>query len=364
MNSSEIICWLLENGGPVIRYRTAAELAKDMGGYDHDRLVAELLHSKPVRLWLSRCQPTATPRHYKYAYYTIHGAKETLFENVIPKLVQLGLHAGIPVFDKATASYRERLSEDVGKRYEDPFTLFYLTLLAAFLAMAGYEKEDAVRTVLNRRLEALYEFTCRANYNIYQDPSDYPSIPKLYRVNIVNPKLYQDNIIVLPWIYDIYGFAAIYPETDANSMKKIDEINRYILKPEYQRLPDGYGTIVLSKNRALRMGWSVHVPGFFGFQGTQSHLIWKSLVQRVALMANFPLARKHRWFMDSMKYLDSFKTKRGTYILPKRYVTESKSGYWVSGQRMGLGENRRKKLSRELESTFWMLKIKQSAGPK
>ncbi len=347
----------MENGGPVIRYRTATELTEDMGGCDYDKLVAELLDSKPVKLWLSRCQPIATPSHYKYAYYTIHGSKNTFFENVVPKLVQLGLRAGMPVFDEATVSYRERLNEDVSKRYEDPFTLFYLTLLAVFLAMAGYEKEDAIRTVLNRRLEALYEFTRQGNYDIYVDPRDYPSIPKSYRVNIVNPRLYQDNIIVLPWIYDIYGFAAIYQKSDANLIKKIDAIIQYILTPEYQRFPHGYGSIVLSKSRALLMGWSVHIPGFFGYQDTQSDFIWKSLVQCVALMASFPAAQRHSWFRESMKCLDGFKTERGTYILPKHYITESKSGYWISGQRMGLGENRHKRLWHELESTFWMMKI-------
>ncbi len=362
MERQEIIRWLMENGNPVIRFRTAAELSEDMGGYDRDKLVAELLDSKPVKLWLSRCQPIAIPNQYKYAYYAIHGSKSTIFENVLPKLVQLGLNAGILVFDEATMSYRERLNEDVDRQYEDPFTLFYLTLLAAFLAMAGYGNEDAVRTVMNRRLEALYKFARQGNYDIYVDPSDYPSIPKYYRVNIVNPRLYQDNVLVLPWIYDIYGFAALYQKGDADSMEKIDKIIQYILTPEYQRLPNGYGSIVFSKSRALAMGWSVHVPGFFGFQDTQSDFIWKSLVQRVALMSGFPSARKHSWFRESIKHLDAFKTERGTYVLPKRYITESESGYWVSGQRMGLGENRRKTLSYELESTFWMLKIKKSAG--
>lgn len=362
MNDQEIVQWLMENGGSVIRYRVATELTKDMGQHNHGKLIAELLDSKPVKLWLSRCQPIATPKHYKYAYYFIHGSKDMFFENFVPKLVQLGLRAGIPVFDEATATYRERLDEDVDKQYEDPFTLFYLTILATFLAMAGYEKEGAVRTVLNSRLEALYEFTSQRNYDIYVDPSNYPSIPKHYRVNIVNPKLYQDNVIVLPWIYDVYGFAAIYRKSDAITKEKIDKIIQYILTPEYQRFPDGYGSIVFSKNRALAMGWSVHVPGFFGFQETRSDFIWKSLIQRVALMASFPYARKHLWFKESMEYLDQFKTGRGTYILPKHFLTEGKSGYWVSGQRMGLGENRRNKLWHELESTFWVLKVKSLVG--
>lgn len=361
MNRSELIHWLMESGGPVIRYRTASELSRDMGGYDHGKLLAELLDSKPVKLWLSRCQPIAMPKQYKYAYYTIHGSKEIFFENVVPKLVQLGLHAGMSVFHEATAPFLQRLKEDVDRPYEDPFTIFYLTLLAAFLAMAGYEAEETVRTFLNIRLKALYEFTRQRDYDIYADPSNYPSVPKFYRVNIVKPKLYQNNVIVLPWIYDIYGFSAVYERNCTRSKKEIDEIIRYILTPDYQRFPDGYGNIVFSKSRALAMGWSVHLPGFLGFSGSQTDFIWRSFVQRVELMASFPFAREHSWFEKSIKHLESFRIKKGTYVFPKHYITESRSGYWVSGQRMGLGENRRKKTTYELESTFWMLKIKEKA---
>ncbi|UCC33794.1 MAG: hypothetical protein JSW53_01975, partial [Candidatus Bathyarchaeota archaeon] len=197
MNRSELVHWLMESGGPAIRYRTALELGRDVEGYDLDRLSAELLDSKPVKLWLSRCQPIAVPKHYKHAYYTIHGSKETFFENVVPKLVQLGLHTRMPVFLEATAPFLQRFKEDVERPYEDPFTIFYLTLLAAFLAMAGYEAEETVRTFLSTRREALYEFTRQRDYDIYVDPGNYPSVPKFYRANIVNPKLYQNNVIVL-----------------------------------------------------------------------------------------------------------------------------------------------------------------------
>lgn len=59
-----------------------------------------------------------------------------------------------------------------------------------------------------------------------------------------------------------------------------------------------------------------------------------------------------------MRHLEGFETDQGTYIFPKRYLTDNKStGYWVHGSRMGLGENRRHRQWREIESTFWMLAI-------
>jgi len=36
-------------------------------------------------------------------------------------------------------------------------------------------------------------------------------------------------------------------------------------------------------------------------------------------------------------------------------------GYWILGAYMGLGENRRRRVWGELESTFWMMKIKKNS---
>ncbi len=46
----------------------------------------------------------------------------------------------------------------------------------------------------------------------------------------------------------------------------------------------------------------------------------------------------------------------------KGYLIERPSGYWVLGAYMGLGENRRVKKWAEIESTFWMMKIRKEIG--
>ena len=47
----------------------------------------------------------------------------------------------------------------------------------------------------------------------------------------------------------------------------------------------------------------------------------------------------------------------GIYEFPREYVTEAKNKYYVGGGHMGLGEDRKKSLSRKLESTAWMMRI-------
>lgn len=106
-------------------------------------------------------------------------------------------------------------------------------------------------------------------------------------------------------------------------------------------------------------GWDVKLPGFFGYDalGPES----ATLVQRLELLARFPAARGHSWFGEGLAHLEGFRTPQGAYAFPREYLRESE-GYWVSGYVMGLEQDRRSKRALEVESTFWMLRIKRSAG--
>ena len=54
---SRAIEWLMQEGGPVIRYRTATELADAPGAAERKRLERALIESRLVRLWLGRLRP-------------------------------------------------------------------------------------------------------------------------------------------------------------------------------------------------------------------------------------------------------------------------------------------------------------------
>ena len=54
MDASTLTQWLLEHGGPAIRYRTATELVNDPAGVDLDRLGADLVSSQMVQMWMDR----------------------------------------------------------------------------------------------------------------------------------------------------------------------------------------------------------------------------------------------------------------------------------------------------------------------
>jgi hypothetical protein len=342
--------WLLENGGPVIRYRTATELLNDTRNYDIDQLSQELIRSPLVGA-------LGTSKELIH----LHSSKVTAYENAMGKLVQLGCHNGILPFDQKTQYFRKWLhSYTLSPEYD--WTPFMRMVVGSFLVVAGYYQENAVRDFLEHRLEILWRFTRKVDFNIFTDREQYPDIPKGFHDKpLVKPELYAGGEERFPTIYDIHALAN-YPThlLSEDIQNRIDSVIEYVLHPKYQAFPEGYGLMRAGKRKYYAIGWSVHLPGYYPKRGKR--LDENRLIQRLVLMSNFPTARKHHWFQESLKKLEDYRTEGGTYIFPRSYLQERSSGYWVTGAYMGLEENRRKKIAIELESTFWMLKIKKAAS--
>ena len=101
MADQKTLQWLLENGGPAIRYRTATELSDSLSDADIEQLKANLFASDMTQTWLDRIGNPSD-------IWSFHGSP-TAFENPCYKLCDLGLKAGMPAFDEKTARFR-RLS--------------------------------------------------------------------------------------------------------------------------------------------------------------------------------------------------------------------------------------------------------------
>ena len=245
--------------------------------------------------------------------------------------------------------------EDTQTALDRGIRWFEAMLVAARLAWLGYP-DDAIGVCLTRRLETLYALAETGNHDIYIDQDtfgDYPNNPFRKR-RFVDPRFNG----TLPSIHDIYALAH-YPRTllDAATQDKINTVITYILHPDYQALEDGYGVMRAGPRRYFSMGWSVHLPGYDGFDFDDGRA--GMFVQRLELMAHFPTAPDHRWFQESLAHLEGFRRDDGTYRFPSRYLKESSGGYWVSGYYMRLEENRRRRESLTLDSTFRMCEIRQ-----
>jgi hypothetical protein len=363
MKPEEMYSWLMENGGPVIKYRTAAEL---MTGKKPDmfELEADLLKSPLVRTWLDYLVPAyfidhkaESQREKSFALNEIHGSKPALYENIMGRLTDFGIKKGIIEFDKRTQPFRAWLKENTSQPPEYLLEMFMWGELAAFLARAGYEEEPVARGILQKRLDTVYSFVCKGSYEVYVDPARYRAMPASFRRRpLVNPELNMRGDFKLPLIYDIVGWAQYLPEHGTEEEnRKIDTIISYIFNESYQKLDHGYGVVTDDAGHYWSMGWSVHLPGFMSNEKTPfDH---QSIVQLIDLLINFRAARRQAWFKETLAKLEDCQTGDGTYIFPREYLQDRPMGYWISGVRMGLEENRRLNKAIEVESTFWMAKF-------
>ena len=364
MRTQELYDWLLEHGGPVIRYRTATELVPPAKSPGAPRLAEELMQSPLVRMWLDRLVPasflTEMPEQKIWALIEVHSAAPAALENVIPKLTGFGLRRGMPEFDQRILPYRRWVEKNSEHRPSHIHELSILGLTTVFLAHAGYVNEPGVAANLRNRLDIVYDFVRRGDYDIYV--MERGNVPKVSRGHpLIRPDLTRGGVVSLPMIYDIVGWAAYLSGRDAgDDWAKADAVINYILCEEYQRLPFGYGVMTDGAGGFWSLGCSIHMPGF-----TDSLSPERSKALRVwlaDLLMSFRAARRHPWLRESLDHLEGFRTERGTYLFPRSYLQERTQGMWINGHRMGLEENRRRSLALELESTFWMARLRRAVS--
>ncbi len=337
--------WLIEHGGPIVRYLTiresvsSLEVSDDMG--------SGLMRSEVVRCWMDRLTGST-------GFSDIHGSRDTCFENVLGKLSLFGMRKGIGEFDRRCRPYMSLLEND--RKALNVLEVFRRTIVASLLAVAGYLDSAVVRDLIMERLDTVFEFVRNVDYSIYVDKKKFKGIPRAFRNHpVIDPDLYVNGKFALPWIYDIFAFRALDFYTDDESTRhKIGVVISYVMHPDYQRLHEGYGLVLNGKNRYNVMGWDVWLPGYDGLHHDDFKM--GCLVQRIELLSVFPGVVSSSWFIRNFDHLEGFVTEKGTYRFPGYYIKEKKNSYFMTGAHMGLGENRRQKSAIEIESSFWMYK--------
>lgn len=353
MDSYELTEWLLNNGGPVIRFRTMVEIQSEQDIGKIGGALGKLMHSPIIQKWLSRLVPET-------GFNQLHSSKPEAFENAMGKLTQLGLHAGLQPFDSLTLPFRVWLSERIGEKNNRPFSVFAQTLVAAFLALARYDGLDFVDAVLKQRLKTIYGFAENPDFSeVYDNREEFGTVPKgLTHHRLVKPNVYHEQQFILPWIHDVMGFA-----NSRNIMEDIvlrDMAERVVgmtLFQEYQEMPSDYG-VRKHDTRYYVIGWGVDLPGYDGVVDDSN---FAKLLLRLEMMAPFRVARNSDWFERSMAFLETHRIEKGIYRFPRNAMREKRSGYWVNGAYMAMEEELRSQLAIDIESTFMMIKIRTLA---
>jgi hypothetical protein len=340
----------MDNAGPVIRFRTASEFL--LGTNEAESAEKELLSDNLVRYWLGNLKPD-------FGRNALHGAKTEAYENVMGKLYEFGLKKGMPILDQKTEPFRQWLRHQINMPMEGYFPVLYRTLVAGFLAMTGYADDESVKTWVLRRLETIYPFAKKGDLKeVYVPQNTFPGFPKAFRnAPLINPEIHPDDEMKLPWIHDMNTFVhSPSIMEDATLRAKVETIIKFILTLEYQKLPVGYGVIRHKSGRYYAMGWSVHLPGYFGSEVSGRE--FGRLLLLLDLLGKSNAARTHVWYKRSVETLTLFENEEGLISFPREFLPEKRIGVWVLGMRMGLEENRRNKKAITCESTFRFLKIK------
>ncbi len=339
--------WLMENAGPVIRYRTNHELLGQTSSIQEK----ELLDSKIVQRWLKYLT-------LKFRAGQLHNAKPDAFENTMGKLFEFGLRRGMKPLDKHVKPFIDWLKNDTH--------WFSKILISGFLCMTGYSDENSVDIAVQTRLETVYDYVKYGDLDeIYIEPDAIGKIPVNFRGRpILNPELRSAKGISLPSIHDIHAFLHSNPVMkDKTSGSKTEKIIKFILSKKYQSLYPDYGVLYEPETRKFYgMGWSLHLADYFK-DHPYSRAMKKSIcidhsnLLRLSLLSRSRIARESPWFKETLKKLDKYR-KGDLYSFPRSMLRELGSGYWVSGRRMGLEENRRPSKAITAESTYRMLEIR------
>ena len=354
MNHRDLAYWLLDNGGPIIRFRTLVDIFEEQDVGTVSRAMKEMVESLEVVKWLDLIEPSL-------AFNDVHSGRQNAFENVVAKLVQLGWRAGLQPFDSKTLPFRVWLSKNVDKEPVAAHEVFKRTLIASVLARAGYQTVEAVQKQVLSRLETVHRYSMNPDLSqIYVDKSDYRGIPKgSVNHDLVDPELYPGQQFALPWIHDVYAFSNLDLVLENKQYRgKIEQILEMVLTPEYQNLPWSYGLAKYGKQYYV-LGWAVHLPGY---SNPPEGRLFAEMLLVLDTLAPFSCIRKSQWFQNSMSYLEDFRAEDGTYSFPRTWLPEKRRGYWIGGEYMAFDERKGRKNAIEVESTFRVLSVRQRAS--
>ncbi len=365
----DLIKWLLDEGGLVIRYRTLVELTGDCASSDCESALNAVLQTEKTQ-WLLEQLDHFGPLTYVdiRVLNALHGMKPTCLENVIPRLLERGLRAGIPVFDEKMVRFRQYVDNPlVHQSLDDPAratveggrAVFIATVLASYFMRGGYAYDEVMQFV-QRRVATLSRLAAQKTYDIHLTEAQLTGLPKQWAGKpIINPDMAPTSgTTPLPLIHDLFAFAYLPAACFTDSMRRqLDDIVAYVTDERYRAFPPGYGYLWSEANRrtCYACGWNLDLPDLNSADPYQQ----RKIVQRLELLAHFPAAHQSAWFQEGMRLLETYRTEQDTYRFPSTFLTEAKAGYYVGGEYMGLENNRRTAKTLELESTFRMLLLKK-----
>jgi len=336
--TADLVSWLYDNSGPVIRFLLVREGMTDPDdGASEDALLAEMVEHPIVRKWLDL-----------FGTGSLHAGADNAVENVFGRLLEYGLRAGDPALDERVLPYLSDMVAETGS---------VDGLLLPFVVRAGYTDLEAVREAMIDRLAALDRGCSGSPAELFLTPQEMAQVPTAWQDRpVFRPETNPCGIeSAVPWIYDLHLLAYV-PSDVPRASETVDKALAFVMTEAFQAAPRG-AVIWTPEKRVCHTCGILRLPGFFGFGETFAST---GFIQAVEALSRIPLAARSPWMAASVEHLEGFRTDAGHYRFPSEYLLEKSGYYTYGGNGMGLGENRRRRIALELESTFRMLRLKRN----
>jgi|GEM_PF-6231469 len=312
---NQAIDFLMEEGGPTLRYLTANQLLMDG---KRARQLRKAWRDDVVGRWIEALR-TDLP---------IHGAQDETFETVTGKLFELGARRQSSPLSRPMSAYLQRLNEEPRSMLDNLCQI----IIGSAAARLGFD----VNRYAARRLRVVHDATRHFDFDIYRTRDSYRLPPRYKDYPVIRQTFAPDGVFRLPYVHDLYLMNAA--DFNRTQRRRYLDVLRYVLSPGYQSLSSGFGYVeerLRGKSRWLVVGWKA------GFDD--------SLI-RMELQASLPRP------LHRTPDLTAWKSEPG-WSFPQRYLLDQSPGYWVSGRRMGLMQRPRRAKQRRLESTFRALRL-------
>jgi len=375
------IQWLTENGGAAIKLRLIKEGLISQDSYDINELADEILQNEKIKNAITyfdkfidypeKLGDTPYRKYFRENRDPVHGCFEDCLEMYMPFLIRLGFMKGVKVLDGKIVYLQDAYKAFNRQDAQNNTAPMLGIIITTYLLWSGYYFDD-IEKIMTDRLNVVHKVTTIDSFEYYEKDINKIRSPKRWMNNLIlkdefNP-YYINAGYSLPIIYDIGLMLEIYKFIkDENVKDKIDDVMRFILNPQYQKIRGNYGWIWSFNEKTYHAcGPGICLPLFESDELNGGEWSFLNILEMMSLS---PVMCKSKWFNKCMNYLEQYKTENGTYLYPDQFFNHltyhAPAGISALCEAIiskdvvsSIKKNRKKSFAYELYGTFLTTMIK------
>lgn len=282
-------------------------------------------------------------KHFEssYSFQGIHGSNEWCLENIA---FSIGSSEEDMIEAKILDFYDFYLRKfcQADEVMSSDFVRSMMLNCLLYMGKKINKYDPAIVEAFHQRLERVYQFAISGEKIFYthEERKHIKSIPAAWRNAGIVRSEHTNPYLLLPNVYDLLGFSAMYGRTKEADIK-MDKIAEYIFSAQYQEETElGYGIGINGENGFVKstyyaVGWDVCL----------SHLTQKQTMLYMILLSPVSSARSTQWYKTNReKYIKAVETGDTSFLF--EIGTSVRKTYWSSGCYLDFGRNKQEKIDK------------------